>query len=53
MFCQYFDLDIIVSIVINSNTIRNLMLFYYYLGAAINCLLVFLDLVFEVNLKGF
>lgn len=37
---------------INLNTIKNIILFYYISDISINCFLVFFNLIFKVNING-
>lgn len=52
-FYHYFRLAIIISIVIDLNIIKNLTFFYYNLDITINCLSIFLGLIFKVNMNNF
>lgn len=50
---EYFRLGIIISIVINLNTIKNTILIYYHLNTTIDYFSIFIRLLFELNLDSF
>lgn len=50
---EYFGLGIIISIVINPNTIKNTILIYYHLNTTIDYFSIFICLLFELNLDSF